>query len=819
MDLQRIRSSLSNEQRASVDLDDAWRRYRSTGGMEDEDAFLNWLAEQFPRLFDPDRTRVEAPVEVSRVMPARFQLGSGSFFAGREPPVQSGANKHEPDPISDAPTVLSERSYTPATTSTAATGAAAAPFHYVIMGTAGKGGMGTVHIAKDTELLRRVALKQLNADAEGNAAARSRFLREVQITAQLDHPNIVPVYALEVAPGGTPAYTMKFVEGTTFHALLNEAREIFESGKIPDETRSLAARLEHFLKVCDAMAYAHDKGVIHRDLKPANLMLGRHNEVYVMDWGLCRVLRMEDDAPPDKSMVMSSPDSSGSASETQIGDVVGTPKYMSPEQAQGKNQQLDARSDQCALGLILYEMVTLNPPFEGRTAYEVLANAATAKRRPVVHAYLGKRRIPRDLIAIIDRATAFEPGDRYASVADFAADIRRYLRGDAVLARPDSVWQRMQRSVARHRQRVLTGILALIALAAIAIGGLLWLNQRQFKAERLREQRLLALTSAVSDVSDSVQMRFLQLEGAMENLADSVGQILVHGRPSEQRYFLAADFADPARAPDDLTPSASHHGKISLHWPVWLIPPDADQNKALLQVRKLTVLHQFMRDIYLRAARMIQGHNVDFYTGREVPLTEDNSPLTAILIALDDGIVARFPGWDGLAADYDARTRPWYRIAAGKRGPQWGGSYNNAATQLTEMPLSVPLWDGQGHFVGVVSAAFLPDMLVKSIFKVKAEAAVKSMYLLDREGHIVAGTGDSVPIQAAPPDAEITQVFPSDELVRRIKAKQTGVLETTLRGQKVVIAYDEVTPFGWSVVAVADARALLKNTNEDLPAF
>jgi eukaryotic-like serine/threonine-protein kinase len=806
MDVQRIRSALTPEQRAAIDVDAAWRSYRAAGGMEDGDAFQNWLAEQYPLAFDPNRTRVgvpakEQPVEVSMVMPSRFSTAAVSAAD------------------SEAPTVVSDRSFTPAAQSNEKSTALAAEFHYVIIGTAGKGGMGTVHIAKDTELLRRVALKQLNTDVESSLGARSRFLREAQITAQLDHPNIVPVYALEVAPGGMPAYTMKFVEGTTFHALLNEAREIFESGKQPDESRSLAARLEHFLKVCDAMAYAHDKGVIHRDLKPANLMLGRHNEVYVMDWGLCRVLRQQDEAPPDKSMVMSSPDVSGSASETQIGDVVGTPKYMSPEQAQGHNQQLDARSDQCALGLILYEMTTLNPPFEGRTAYEVLANAAIAKRRPVVHAYLGKRRIPRDLIAIIDRATAFSLTDRYASVADFAADIRRYLRGDAVLARADNLWQRMQRSVARNRQRVLTGILTLITLAALAIGGLLWQNQRQFNAERLREQRLLTLTSAVSDVSDSVQMRFLQLEGAMENLADSVGQILAHGQPSGQRYFLTADFADAARAPDDLQPSANHHGKISLHWPVWVIPPGADQDKAMLQVRKLTVLHQFMRDIYLRAARMIQGADVDFYTGREVALTEDNSPLTAIMISLDDGITARFPGWDGLTEDYDARTRPWYKVALNKRGPQWGGSYSNSATHLVEMPLSVPLWDGQGHFVGVVSAAFLPDMLVKSIFKVKAEAAVRAMYLLDREGHIVASTGNAVAIEAVEPDAEITQIFPSPELVKRIKAKQTGVLETTLRGKKVVIAYDEVSPFGWSVVAVADAQLLLKKTDEAMPAL
>ena len=251
-------------------------------------------------------------------------------------------------------------------------------FHYTMLGMPAPGRHGHRAHHRDSELLRRVALKQLNANADANDSARTRFLREAQITAQLDHPNIVPVYALEVAPGGTPAYTMKLVEGRTFHALLNEARDFFAGGQWPDENRSLAQRLEHFLKVCDAMAYAHDKGAIHRDLKPANLMLGRHNEVYVMDWGLCRILRQSEDTPPDKSVVMSTPDVSGSASETRVGDVVGTPKYMAPEQAQGRNHELDARSDQCALGLILYEMVTLNPPYKGRRG---LRGAGERRRR------------------------------------------------------------------------------------------------------------------------------------------------------------------------------------------------------------------------------------------------------------------------------------------------------------------------------------------------------------------------------------------------------------------------------------------------------
>jgi serine/threonine protein kinase len=797
MDLQRIRNLLPAAQQA-FDLDAAWRRYRGSGGLEDEASFELWLAEQYPQVFDP-RTLADAQVEVSRVMPARFAAHGDDART-----IRQGAHTLAD---SDAPTVVADRSYWSATPADRPIGTAQ-DFHYVLLGTAGKGGMGTVHIAKDTELLRRVALKQLNPEADA-ASTRTRFLREVQITAQLDHPNIVPVYALEVAPGGAPAYTMKFVEGKTFHTLLNEARDFFENKRMPDETRTLPARVEHFLKVCDAMAYAHDKGVIHRDLKPANLMLGRHNEVYVMDWGLCRAMRQPEEAPPDKSIVMSTPDISGSASDTQLGDVVGTPKYMSPEQAQGRNQQLDARSDQSALGLILFELVTLDPPYAGRTAYEVLVNAAAGKRRPVVHAYLGNR-IPRELVAIIERATKLSPDERYASVSDLAADLRRYLRGEEVQARPDALWQRAQRWIVRHRQAALTTVLATIAIAAIAIGGLLWRNQQLFKAERLRETRLLALTSTVANISDRVQMRFLQLEGGMENLADSVSQILAHGRASDQRVYLLHDFLDPASAPPDLQPSTTHAGKISVEWPVWIVPAGADENLAQLQIHKLAALQDFMRDIYGRSVHMIRNINVDFYAGREHAQNTDNSPVNAIMIALGDGITARYPGWDGLPADYDPRTWPWYKLAAGKHGPQWGLPYASSATNLTELPLSIGLFNDNARFLGVVSAAFLPDRLVRTLLHAPDEPAIRAMYLLDAEGRILAATGDTIPIEQPAPDASVSQVFPAPDLIARVKAGQTGILETTLQGRPVVIAFDEVAPWNWNVVAIADPALLFK---------
>ncbi len=798
MDLQRVRSSLSPDLQSSIDLKSALRSYRDAGGKDDESAFVAWLATRHASDADPMQTRLAAapddvdPIEVSRILPSRFNAPAAAS-----------------DMDSDAPTVLTDRSYSPPAPALESISArnGNADFHYVLIGVAGKGGMGTVHIAKDTELLRRVALKQLSDEADKIATARTRFLREVQITAQLDHPNIVPVYALELAPGGTPAYTMKLVEGKTFHALLNETRDFFDQDRMPDEAHNLQSRLDHFLKVCDAMAYAHDKGVIHRDLKPANLMLGRHNEVYVMDWGLCRVLRQPDDTPADVSTVMASPDISGSASETQIGDVVGTPKYMSPEQAQGRNADLDARSDQCALGLILFEMVTLNSPYAGTTAYEVMVNAAAGKLRPIVHSS-GRKRIPRELVAIIKRATAFSLTDRYADVAELAADLRRYQRGEAVHAKPDAPWQRAQRWVVRHRQAALNTLLGTIAVAAMAIGGLLWLNQRQLGAERFREQRLLELSGAVADAGDQVQLRFLQLEGGTVNLADSVAQSLQHGQDSQQRFYLLDDFHDRQRAPDDLQPSRIHTGSISLKWPVWQIPAGMDRAGAQAQIRKLVPLQGFMRDIYARSTRMIEHRNIDFYSGTQIIANSDHSPLDAILISLENGITARYPGWDEFPADYNARLRPWYALVRDKHGPQWGDPYASIARNVTDLPLSVPLYDDNAKFVGVVSSQFLPDQMIQSLFDSRSERAIESMYLIDAGGHILASTDARVPLQQPGADSEKPRKFPVPELLQRVKSGRSGIVEARMRGMPVVIAFDDVAPWGWSVVAVANPKLL-----------
>ena len=250
---------------------------------------------------------------------------------------------------------------------------------YSPLGQLAGGSMGQIYVARESDLNRKVAFKQIARKLGEHQGLVRRFVQEVQITAQLDHPNIVPVYGVEATPEGSLGYAMKLINGKTFEELVKTVRARHEAQERVPVVRELTERLDLFLRVCDAVNYAHSRGVIHRDLKPANIMVGAYGEVYVMDWGLARLLDGPNDQESLDLIAGSSKDS------TQLGDAVGTPAYMAPEQARGLNEQLDVRSDQYSLGLILHELITLRPPLSGASVSEVLIRAAKGERNPLVY--------------------------------------------------------------------------------------------------------------------------------------------------------------------------------------------------------------------------------------------------------------------------------------------------------------------------------------------------------------------------------------------------------------------------------------------------
>ena len=323
---------------------------------------------------------------------------------------------------------------------------------YRLIERVGGGGMGTVYLAEDSVLGRRVALKILDLP-ELRADLSARLLREAQILARLEHPGIVPVHDAGTLADGRPFYAMKFVEGERLDML---ARRI---DAIPD-------RLRIFQRICEAVAFAHARGILHRDLKPENIMVGPFGEVLVMDWGVAKILR-EDRTPREdhaEGPVESSP-AETKPLKTAHGTVLGTAGYMAPEQARGEIDRLDERADIYSLGAILRFLLSGKQPAVGAERLNRLNNESA----PLA----ADGSAPKAVAAISQKAMAEDRASRYASVSDLANDIARYLDGSPVSAYPENVFHKVARWATRYRVAIGLVLAYLIVRALL----LLWLRR------------------------------------------------------------------------------------------------------------------------------------------------------------------------------------------------------------------------------------------------------------------------------------------------------------------------------------------------------
>ena len=283
-----------------------------------------------------------------------------------------------------------------------------------------EGGTATIFTARDRKLSRLVAVKSLKMGEGGNKNMLEAFVTEAKVTAQLDHPGIIPIYGLFTDDKQGIHLVMKLVNGKTLREYLHNITLNYRTRGIDafDEDALLRKRLEIFVRVCDTIAYAHHRKVIHRDLKPENIMIGKYMEVYVMDWGLAKVL--EEDG--ENSVKIS-----------------GTPHYFPPEVL--RHEELDLRSDIFTLGLILQEVVTLQPAVGGNDVKEILSNILQGKLEPIEHQFNWK--IDNDLQAIILKATAYDMDQRYQTVDEFSEDLRRYMGGLSIVARKNNIFRKI----------------------------------------------------------------------------------------------------------------------------------------------------------------------------------------------------------------------------------------------------------------------------------------------------------------------------------------------------------------------------------------
>jgi serine/threonine-protein kinase len=337
------------------------------------------------------------------------------------------ATMDEPRDFDTQPTALAETDLGPATLGSLAPEArdgaprppsTLPPLRYVLGPLIGRGGMGEIRVARDTRMGRDVAIKVLRGEGLGRDDLKARFLREARVQGRLEHPAIVPVHDLGLDDAGHPFFVMKRLTGLTLAEILARA---------PVEPVIAAAwprraLLDRLVDICQAIEFAHQRGVVHRDLKPQNIMLGDFGEVYVLDWGIARI-RREDDV--DTGAIHREDLESLDGAETQTGALIGTPGYMAPEQFRG--DAVDQRTDVYALGCILFEILTGRPALpHGSAAFEAtLAAPAHAPRARAPEAD-----VPPELDALCAAATAPRPDERLATPAALAAGLQRYLDGD-----------------------------------------------------------------------------------------------------------------------------------------------------------------------------------------------------------------------------------------------------------------------------------------------------------------------------------------------------------------------------------------------------
>jgi tetratricopeptide (TPR) repeat protein/tRNA A-37 threonylcarbamoyl transferase component Bud32 len=396
--------------------------------------------------------------------------------------------------------------------------------------------------ARDASLGRDVALKMLQKRYEDDPELRRRFLIEAQVTGQLEHPGIVPVYELvRPADDEPPYYAMRLVQGRTLTEAVRDyhRRRQGQAGSV--ELRDL---LQAFVTVCNTLAYAHSHGVIRRDLKGANIILGPFGEVLVLDWGLAKVLASRQQQPEDATprVIIDEP------GEATLPGVLGTLAYMAPEQARGEVDALDQRTDVFGLGGVLFEVLTGRPPRRATTREELLRQAR--EEAPVSPRSLAPW-LPRPLEAVCRKALALQPQDRYQTARELADEIKRFLADEPVKAWREPWHVRAGRWVRRHRTK--SAALAVAVLVALLAAGLGWgyvQRQRQQRGQQARQlyEQAVELRQQAREASPREALSLLSQARAATEEARG---LLAEGRGNEdlkeQVEAMVQEMRDEAR--------------------------------------------------------------------------------------------------------------------------------------------------------------------------------------------------------------------------------------------------------------------------------
>jgi len=419
-----------------------------------------------------------------------------------------------------------------------------------------RGGLGAVWLVRDSNLEWQVAVKELLPTWLRSKSAVERFLTEAQVTGQLEHPGIVPVYDAGTKADGCPFDSMKLLDGSPFSDVISEIHERIAAG--PDREVEFRRLLSIFVGVCHAIEYAHQRRVLHRDLKPQNVVVGNFGEAIVVDWGLAKVLNDKGttDEPDENSESASvSPEDAATtlltgvvrrsvpdtAGQTLAGTVMGTLAYMPPEQARGELTELDHRADIFSLGAILFQLLTGRPPLKGNNLDELLS-AAREGRYPDPRSI--KQDISLALNAVCQKAMSAAPTDRYQSARELSEEVDRWLAFEPVLAWPEPWTVRAQRWIRKHKSLVGSVAGALVTITAVSVVAAILIDssRRAERDSKIREQvAKQEATESLRVAQDSVDEWLIDVSYSMQWFPelDQTRRQLLESAAEHYRNFTA----------------------------------------------------------------------------------------------------------------------------------------------------------------------------------------------------------------------------------------------------------------------------------------
>ncbi len=662
-----------------------------------------------------------------------------------------------------------------------------------------EGGQGIISVAKENSLGRIVALKTLKNNAPGPDGGVGDFITEAKVTAQLDHPSIIPIYAIGKNREGNLQLAMKLINGKTLREHLKNICLNYRMRGIGafDERASLYKRLEIFLHVCDALEYAHHRKIMHCDLKPENVMIGEYREVYLMDWGLAKPI----------------PDPNDLSEWVRPDTIAGTPRYLSPEAIVG--DRTDQRADIFTMGLILQEITTLKYAVPGEDSSEVMNKIKENRLDPIVHQY--GCRIDRDLQAVIEKATAYFPRDRYQTIRDLANDVRSYMQGTEVTANPDNFFMKTVRMMSRHGRTML--LIVFIALALV-LGMLAFTVYRSLQQTREMSERSEMINRAYGKcfaATSLLDREILAQEKNLSLIAGLAGRILSSWTVHNPRIrFRIYDQSGQLPEPSDAVYSPWYKLKVSFSDGVCRAAPGVDPVLVKSRVEQLSPLVYSMRKILLESGSEL-AFMVDSQRDPRNVAIQNGLPVKSLYIGLKDGIQFGFPWRDIYGYGFDPRKRPWYIHGSKSSRPVWGNPYVGVDYHIGLcLPCSMSILDDQGGFHGVAGIELtfnkVADILHRSG---NVGCFVLDSALIDDRGRIIASSDkrkqkkDLSAIAKNGRNTEVTMDFYAAPRIRHaILDQKFGIISDYEPGRgEVMYLFAQMKTLNWICVQKIDFEA------------